>query len=187
MNNYQLSGKRCSGKDTVALILKGLLEKKTRICAFALIMKKMYCHDNNRDLERILTDYKYKDENRSGIIAYSKKMKAQYGDMIWCQKLLEDIKDNSYDNHIISDTRLQYEAKFIKDTFPNSKIIRINSTDENKKKRGWIPSDVDNHYTETEIDNYDFDYIIDNDGTLEELKLKIERIVFTDTSIVEYA
>lgn len=63
---------------------------------------------------------------------------------------------------IIPDTRFENEAKAIKDR--NGLILRVNNP--------RVVS-TDTHPSETSLDSYQFDYVIENDGTLEELYDKV--------------
>jgi len=75
-----------------------------------------------------------------------------------------------YPNWIITDVRYPNEAKMIKNN--GGIIIRINRDNEETKLRRE-PTKMSN--SECSLDNYkDFDYIINNNGTLEELKSHIK-------------
>jgi dephospho-CoA kinase len=68
---------------------------------------------------------------------------------------------------IITDLRFINEAEIIKQ-IPESILIRIN-----RKKRKTSDNDI----SEVELDNYDgFDYVIDNDGTIEQLIRKVKKL-----------
>lgn len=69
---------------------------------------------------------------------------------------------NCTEDCIISDVRFESEAKGIRDI--NGIIIRIN-------RNG---AGAGNHISETALDDYCFDYIIDNNGTEEDLLLKVK-------------
>lgn len=75
----------------------------------------------------------------------------------WVMALFSDYRE--YDNWIITDCRFPNEAKMVSDY--GGKVVRINRT-------GFGP--VNNHPSETAIDDWDFDAIIENNGTLEDLK-----------------
>lgn len=78
---------------------------------------------------------------------------------IWIKALFNTLSDNG--KYIISDVRFMNELKYCKEN--NAITIRINR---NVKQL--------NHQSETELDNCnDFDYIIDNNGTIEDLIDKV--------------
>lgn len=89
-------------------------------------------------------------------------------------RLLQDIKVLSYfyDTFIVSDVRMPVEIEKPKKEFENVISIKmIRPSDElDGKQKG--------HVTETALDNYDgFDYVIDNDKTLEDLEIKAKDIL----------
>jgi len=91
----------------------------------------------------------------------------------------------NYPNWIITDTRFPNEAKAIKSR--GGLLIRVN--------RGWIdlnamneafkrnqsplynPNFIKDHPSETSLDNYPHDEVIDNNGTIEELIEKVKLIL----------
>lgn len=82
-----------------------------------------------------------------------------------------------FPNWIIPDTRFPNEAKAIKDR--NGVLIRVNRKNFTKDGRYEVVHDpVENpHPSETALDDYtDWDYIIENDGSLEELLSKVKQI-----------
>lgn len=75
---------------------------------------------------------------------------------IWVKTLFSSYKES--DNWLITDVRMPNEAKAIKDR--NGILIKIN------RNTGYN----DNHISETALDGYsDWDYIISNDGSLDDL------------------
>lgn len=90
-------------------------------------------------------------------------MRGYFGDNLWILATLLNKK-----NIIISDLRFKVEAKAIKDN--NGKLLYIN-------RNICIPG---NHASEREIidlkESGEFDYIIDNNGTLKELFKNINKI-----------
>lgn len=81
------------------------------------------------------------------------------------KKTLKRIDDKNY---CLDDTRFENELNILK-TAPNTIAIRVN--------RSSLKS-IDEHVSEKALDNYkDWDYVIDNNGTLEDLRLKAKEIV----------
>jgi hypothetical protein len=72
------------------------------------------------------------------------------------------------DNIVIPDTRFKNEA-FAVQTRPESKnyIVRVN-------RPGVGP--VTDHPSETDLDDWDFDYIINNNGTIDDLGYEVEKL-----------
>ena len=81
-------------------------------------------------------------------------------DDFWVKACLKDYDKN--DNWIISDVRFKSEAKGIKDL--EGIIIRVN-------REG---AGAGNHISEIDLDDYSFDYVINNDGNMEDLLLKVK-------------
>lgn len=71
---------------------------------------------------------------------------------------------------IITDVRFENEVKAIKDR--KGVVIRVDRLDEN----GMEHKTLEEHSSETQLDDYDFDYVIENDGTIEELVEKVKKI-----------
>ena len=71
----------------------------------------------------------------------------------------------SYPNWIVTDVRFPNEAKAIKDR--GGIVIRINRP---------LYRLNEQHASETALDNYEFDHVIENDGSLDELITKIKLI-----------
>ena len=90
---------------------------------------------------------------------------------MWCKIIIEDIKVLSYyvDVIKISDARLPEELDTIFDTYNNVTKINITRPDFNNN----LNQSESKHLTETKLNSYNnYDYIINNDGTLEDLENK---------------
>ena len=81
-------------------------------------------------------------------------------DDFWVKACLKDYDKD--DNWIISDVRFKSEAKGIKDL--EGIIVRVN-------REG---AGAGNHISEIDLDDYSFDYVINNDGDMEDLLLKVK-------------
>lgn len=86
------------------------------------------------------------------------------GDNIWVDATLASLEDDV--NYVITDARFTNEAQAILDN--GGVMVRV-------EREGTGP--VNDHPSETELDDWDFDYIIQNDGTIEELNVKIDRLI----------
>lgn len=92
------------------------------------------------------------------------------------KRIVEDIKVYSYfyDVITISDARFFEEIETIREEFTNVIVIHIHGL-EDKNNLTKLEKE---HATETSLDNYsDYDYDIDNSGTLDQLKEKVESII----------
>ena len=81
-------------------------------------------------------------------------------DDFWVKACLKDYNKN--DNWVISDVRFKSEAKGIKDL--EGILLRVN-------REG---AGAGNHISEIDLDDYSFDYVINNDGSMEDLLLKVK-------------
>lgn len=100
---------------------------------------------------------------------------------IWVNALFTDYRtdnqvaysgDTAFCNWIISDTRFSNEAKTIKDR--GGIVVRINRA----HSEGYIPKpNPQAHSSETSLDNWAFDYTIDNSGSLEDLLERVREML----------
>lgn len=92
------------------------------------------------------------------------------------KKMIDDIKVYSYffDIIVISDARFKIEIDDIKNTFNNVIAVRI----ERPNFDNGLTLEQKKHPSEIDLDDYNkFDYNLINDGTLEDLKKKVEKLV----------
>lgn len=85
------------------------------------------------------------------------------GDSIWVDAALDRLPPGNY---AVTDCRFVNEANAIRSR--GGKFIRIN-------RPGIGPAN--SHISETGLDSYDFDAVIDNDGSLEDFKRKLLEVV----------
>ena len=82
----------------------------------------------------------------------------------------EDVSlEKKYPNWIITDMRFPNELEAVKKR--GGITIRVNRNLEESKNQ---------HESETELDNAEFDYVIDNNGTIEELIEKVREILIKE-------
>lgn len=104
---------------------------------------------------------------------------------VWVNALLKDYKiieldlatGAKYPNWIISDCRFENEANAIKEI--GGVIVRVNrkSLEIEKIQKAILRTGgylAPEHPSETSLDSYKFDYVIENDGTIEELIDKVK-------------
>lgn len=78
----------------------------------------------------------------------------------WVKACLNNLEKD--DDYLITDVRFKSEAKGIKDL--EGIIVRVN-------REG---AGAGNHISEIDLDDYPFDYVINNDGDMEDLLLKVK-------------
>ena len=94
-------------------------------------------------------------------------LKEAVGEMIWGEETGQ-VANIQYPNWIITDMRFPNEMQAVKaNSGITIRVVRPHDKD--------IPLDL--HPSETALDNAEFDYEIVNDGTIEDLKKKVEGII----------
>ena len=147
------SGKQYSGKDTAAKIM---LERLTdyRRCAMGDIIKLTYGNE--------------KAQYRADLIALGNWGRAQDPDY-WLKKILE--QDG---NIIVTDVRVPHEYEIFKNA--GAITIRVEANRETRLSRGELVGE--NDITEVGLDDInDWDYIIDNNSTYENLHNQVIQII----------
>lgn len=84
----------------------------------------------------------------------------EVSDDFWVKACLNNLEKD--DDYLITDVRFKSEAKGIKDL--EGIIVRVN-------REG---AGAGNHISEIDLDDYPFDYVINNDGDMEDLLLKVK-------------
>lgn len=161
-----LSGKARSGKDKVADIITNYYKDlKVKKLSFAYYLKQYVKSISNWDGEEATKPRELLQNIGIDLI------KNKINNKLLINRVIEDIEVYSYfyDVIIITDARLIDEVEDIKNKY-NVITIRINSSIDNNL------SDIEkNHITEINLDNYKFDYVIENhyDSKLDEKVKKI--------------
>ena len=89
----------------------------------------------------------------------------EVSDDFWVKACLNNLEKD--DDCLITDVRFKSEAKGIKDL--EGIIVRVN-------REG---AGAGNHISEIDLDDYSFDYVINNDGSMEDLLLKVKEFCTT--------
>lgn len=171
------------GKDTVAKIIQELQpEKSWEVKKFAGKLKTIASLLTGIDVS-LFEDQEFKEKLMpldwveqwmEGTTKYYKLMKVRdflqklgteaIRDVLhndtWANALMVDYKIES--NWVVTDTRFHNEAQAIRDF--GGVVVRIN-------RDGVKP--VNAHPSEVALDNFEFDYILENNGSLEDLKRSV--------------
>ena len=158
-----LSGKQRSGKDTVAdyLVKKYNLKK----IGFADELKKLakeYFGFTDEELEK-------KQWNVREALQLLGNVGRLKNENFWVNKTLSNIDDNI----VIKDVRYKNEADILKQN--GFILVRIESDRDIREKRGQLYNEDD--LSETDLDNYDFDFIIYNNGKKSMLYKQIDWVL----------
>lgn len=166
MNNKHiivLSGKQFSGKDTAAKIMLDLLPDFKRI-GLGDAIKIEYGELKNLSFEEI---EKNKPQYRPDLIELGNKRRLEDPDY-WLKKVIAQPG-----NVIVPDIRLKHELEIFKNS--NAITIRVESDRDNRAKRGILIKEDD--LTETDLDDIsDWDYVIYNNSTYEDLVNEVQKI-----------
>ena len=169
-----LSGKAGSGKDTVAQILveefgykRVAFGDKIKECLLALdpIVWRVAQRGSIGTLSELVAEFGWDYiKQDSEVRRLLQRMGTEVGRNIlwkdiWVNLVLENV--SSSENVIITDVRFSNELQEIYDY--QGKVWRIERD---------IPA-VNSHSSETELDDWEFDRVISNNGTLEELANRV--------------
>lgn len=164
---FIISGKARSGKNEISKIIeKYYSNKKTITISFGHYIK---------DYAKRVSDWDGSEETKPRELLQQlgiELIKNKIDNRLFINRILEDIEIFSYFYDIIvaSDARLVDEIETLKENYPNSISIRVIRNNYDNK----LTDKQKNHLTEVDLDEYNnFDYIINNDETLEEKVIKI--------------
>ena len=172
-----VSGYAQSGKDTVAGMLMGL-HKYERV-AFADKIRELllamdpfvYANEDYYRLEDVVESFGWEvakvrfPEVRRLLQDLGVGARESFGKDFWVKQALGQYKPT--DNIVVTDVRFQNEAEFIKG-FPGAKIWRV-------ERPGVLA--VNAHPSESQMDDWEFDEVIKNDGDLDSLKSQIKTLL----------
>lgn len=158
------SGKQYSGKDTAAKIMLDVLTDFKR-CAMGDIIKLTYCKKAGLSFEEVENN---KSKYRADLITLGNWGREQHPDY-WLNKIIEQ-----EGNIIVTDVRVPHEYEIFKAS--GAITIRVEASRETRMARGDLVGE--NDITEVGLDNItDWDFIIDNNSSYENLKLQVENII----------
>lgn len=183
-----LIGKKKSGKTTVANYIVELLHPRVvSVVGFADALKKEvaymllqtecseqleagFLEDTERAIENTLKHIEVCKSNYRLLLQwwgtdYRRKM---FDENYWVRKVEQTIQsDNLSDVLIVPDVRFFNESNMIKKQ--EGVLIKIVRDD--------LEASIDGHQSETEMDSIDFDYVIPNDGDIQDLKFSVRNLL----------
>lgn len=180
---FLISGKRYSGKDTTAELLRKVFlehskmdDVKINITSFAEEAKNGYCHTNN--LNNNFEDRSFKESHRKALIDYCRLTKRVYGDSIFAEKVIDKHQLCNNNIVIISDVRFKEEIEAFSLRKLPFMIIRVESNDINRVQRGWnYDPEIDGGISECQLDNFHFDAILENNNDKTDLYNSIKKLI----------
>lgn len=194
-----VTGPKRSGKDTAASYLKSMFDYEP--LAFAEPIKDILCvtlgisretlddFKNLTDSHKILgvESYGAFAEDEDDYVEFTtdmrqilqrfgtEAMKKHFGTDVWCKKLIQDALLWDLDNICVSDLRFIEEYEYLKEHCEKLTIIRLH-------KDGL---EDDSHSSEQEYKQIPTDYDVSNNGTLQELYNKLNKIMTETTKDLE--
>lgn len=176
---WAISGKRFSGKDTLAALLVRKLNERNLVArrfALADACKEGFVAEQKTlgieiDLPRLMTERSYKELWRNKLTEYTEKVLSQ-DPTLFVKAVVEQAR--IVDIAILSDLRLMAELNYLQEN-TECKLIRINRSDDSRRQSGWcFDRDKDLHRTECELDLFRaWDCKIDNNTSIKELEQKV--------------
>jgi len=162
-----IAGKLRSGKDTAAnLIMDTVGHQYCERIALADALKEETVGKYGLSIERMTSDYSYKEEIRHLLIKHGRDRRAEDIDY-WVKKVLENAKAPVV---IVPDLRYSNEKTSLAKGERIVLSVKIECDNENRAKHGWHLSSADTDASECQLDeDTDWDYIVYNNGTVEDL------------------
>jgi phosphomevalonate kinase len=179
-----LSGKRFSGKDTLAaLLVKAAADRCITLetHAFAAECKRLFVQREAArgveiDLARLQSDREYKEQRRPELTKFTVLSLAD-DPLVFCRSVADRIESSTHPA-LVTDVRLRLEVEHLRPRF-DLHLVRITRSDASRAESGWkYVASVDEHHTETELDDPSlWDETLANDGTIDELRVRAEELV----------
>ena len=165
-----IGGKARTGKDVIIDCLKKQYKEKIIVLKYSFYIKEYAKNISDWDGSEETKPRELLQQLGTDII------RTKIDDKFFINRMIEDIKVYSFffDYILIGDARFIEEIEDIKNTFDNIITVRITRPNFDN----GLTEKQKNHPTEVGLDNYElFDYKIINDGILDDLKLKVERLI----------
>ncbi|XP_033196369.1 phosphomevalonate kinase isoform X2 [Bombus vancouverensis nearcticus] len=175
------SGKRKSGKDYITNALHERIgHDKSEIIRLSGPIKFHWAKSLGLDIDQLLGDGKYKENYRLEMAKWGENIRNKdYG--YFCRAALEMYNAYSKPIWIVSDTRRKTDIQWFMENFKNiCKIIRIESDDSIRNKRGWMfTPGIDDSETECNLDDVDiWDLkVINNNESIEYILEQILKLI----------
>ncbi len=173
MRIFLVAGKSGSGKGEIARFIKEFYIYKLEECAITSYSKYI------KNFAKDLTDWDGQDNTKP------RDFMQKIGDEIramdpryFTSNMIKDITimEKYANNIVIADVRMPEEIEEIRNNFDNVYAIYV----ENQFAPSKLTVEQQAHITEIALENYtDFDYVIANDGSLDNLKDKIFKYLET--------
>lgn len=170
---FIICGKARHGKDTTASIIKKIYEQETK-----KVLNLSY-GSAIKEYAKKISNWDGSEETKPRTLLQqlgTDVIRKKIDQMFFVDRLMNDIKVYSYyfDVLTISDARFKVEVDTPREMFPNIVVIKIVRPNFDN----GLSVEQQNHPSEIDLDDYDkYDYVIMNDGTIEDLEQKIVKLV----------
>ncbi len=170
---YIISGKARHGKDTTGQMIKDYYLKKNK--KVIILQYSFYI----KEYAKRITGWNGSDDNKPRTLLQTLSLdiiNKEIGSDFLVKRMIDDILVYShfFDRIIITDARTKLEIDALKMKFKNVTSLRINRINFDNQ----LTLEQKKHFTEIALDDYDkFDFYVLNDGTLDDLKIKVHSIL----------
>ena len=158
-----LSGKKHSGKTTVAELISKHVNHDCEIVGWADALKDEVCKATG--VSRIELEIK-KENFRLILQGWGTDFRRKQDPNYWIKPVSNRMLSCDKSLFIVHDTRFTNELQYIKDV--GGYCVRVVRPSDSQR---------DNHASETELDGNTFDRVIVNNGTLEKLEQKVIKLM----------
>ena len=173
MKIYMIAGKARQGKDTVASMIEKIYKEKNK--KIVNLQYSLYI----KEYAKVITGWDGREETKPRALLQelgTDIIRKKIDSLFFVKRIIGDIKVYSYyfDVITVSDVRTKVELDYPKQNFDDVIAIKV----ERPNYDNGLTEEEKKHFTEIDLDDYDkFDYTIVNDGTLEDLEVKVRKMV----------
>eukprot|EP00040_Diaphanoeca_grandis_P027301 m.155002 g.155002 ORF g.155002 m.155002 type:complete len:211 (-) comp30919_c2_seq2:246-878(-) len=171
---FVFAGKRKCGKDYVTdILLERIGDKVAEIKRLSAPLKKQYAKDHGLDYDQLLSASDYKENYRSDMIRWGESKRD--ADAGYFARLTT--ADATKPIWIISDARRPGDIAYFKGKY-NTITVRVEASSDVREKRGWkFQPGVDDAPSECGLDNSQWDFVVKNEGSSEDLEKFLHSIM----------
>eukprot|EP00117_Sycon_ciliatum_P037846 scpid54792/ scgid28223/ Phosphomevalonate kinase len=165
-----LSGKRKSGKDYFADVLKKRLGDAACIVRLSGPLKRAYAEEHGLDYQRLLDASDFKEKYREDMIAWG-EARRRHDHGFFCRRAVQEVPA-ACRVVIVSDARRKTDVAWFEERRDAAArgvptvFVRIGATLAARTARGWaFTANVDDAESECSLDDYTgFDVLVENSG-----------------------
>lgn len=179
-----LSGKRFTGKDTLAAMLARRAQEqgvRVELFAFAAECKRLFVEERAREgevveLARLLSEREYKERWRPAMTRFTERCLAQ--DPLFFCRAVASRAEQCAGLPVLTDLRLRQEREHLASRF-ELVVLHLERSDAARASSGWrYDPAADTHFTETELDDPAlWTETLSNEGSLEALEEAAQRVL----------